>query len=259
MQKFDSGAAWNDVKRLLGSHSSLVWSIAGVFIFLPQLLLNFLGPQEDGAAAVGLTTEQQLALVQSNLMQFIPIALIAGIISAIGNAAILRLWLSRTEISVSDALKTGLGLVITIFLIQFLTTIVSAIGLLFLIIPGIYLWTRWSVSAAYAVDMNERNPLTAMQASWGLTKGNVLSIFLFIFVLAIAIGVIVILLSIVSAVFALIPAVGPFLFLVIQSALATVGAVIIVAITAAIYRQLVVIHSAPDYAPPPAVTPPPFN
>lgn len=246
MQKFDKSAAWDDVKRLLGAHPSLVAAIAGVFIFLPQLLLSMVTPVQDPAASALLTPEQQLALMQSTLTQILPFALIAGVITAVGNAAILRLWLSRTEISVGDALKTGLGLVITIFIIQVLTSIGMFFGLLLFILPGIYLWVRWSVATAYAVDMNERNPLAAMGASWRLTKGNVFSIFLFVLLLMIALTVILIMLTLLSSAFALIPVVGLFVTQALQAFLATVASVVFIAVVAATYRQLVVLRGAVD-------------
>lgn len=244
MQKFDKSAAWDDVKLLLSSHSSLVWAIAGVFIFLPQLLFGFIMPAQDPAAQAGLTPEAQLEVMQNMMMQMLPLALILGLVSAIGNAAILRLWLARSEISVGDALKTGAGLVITLFLIQILTSIALFFGFLALIIPFFYLWARFFVAQAYAVDRNERNPLTAMKASWALTKGQVWPVFVLLLLLMLATVVVVMLLSIFAGLFAIVPAVGIALSVVAQGAISTAVLVFFAAVTAAVYRQLVVIQGA---------------
>lgn len=244
MQKFDKSAAWDDVKRLLGAHQSLVWTIAGVFIFLPQLVAGLLMPTTMGTPDPALSPEAQLELMSAELWRLLPLAIVAGILAYIGYAAILRLWLSRTEISVGDAIRTALGLVLTIFAIQIVTGFAAALGAFLLIIPGIYIWVRWSVASAYAVDMNERNPIDALTASWRLTKGNVFSIFTFWFLLIVAAFVVIIVVSMLSSLFAVIPAVGLFLVQAVNALLVTAVNILFMAVAAATYRQLVVMNSA---------------
>lgn len=244
MQKFDKSAAWDDAKRLLGAHQNYVWTIAGVFIFLPQLLFGLLMPAPNALQQTALTPEAQIETLRGLMLTLLPFALLMAVVSSIGSAAILRIWLARSEITVGDAVKTGLGLVITLFIIHILTSISVGIGLFLLIIPGIYLWVRLLVAPAFAVDMNERNPIAALAASWRLTKGNSLSIFIFVILLVIVASIIFILLSTIAALFGLIPAVGLFLVQAISGFLATVATIFFLAVVAAIYRQLVVINGA---------------
>lgn len=238
MQKFDMSAAWDDAKRLLAAHQSMVWTIAGVFIFLPQLVMGLVAPTP--AAVTGMTPEAQLEATMAVLWSIFPFALVAALLTLLANAAILRLWLSRTSISVADALKIAAGLILPLFLMQILASVATFIGFLLLIVPGIYVAIRFCVAFSYAVDMNIRNPIEALAGSWRLTNGNVLRIFLFLFFLTIAAFVLIILVSLFIPVMAMIPAIGILLGNVLNGAITTIVSVVFLAVIAAIYRQLVV-------------------
>lgn len=57
-----------------------------------------------------------------------------------------------------------------------LTLLITAIGLVFLIVPGIYLFHRLLL-AFPAVVIDEKGPVSAIKASWSAAGGNVLKIF----------------------------------------------------------------------------------
>ena len=59
------------------------------------------------------------------------------------------------------------------------------IGFFFLILPGLYLASRFSLVPIVIVDQQERNPVEALRQSWSLTRNNGFSILLFVLIIAI--------------------------------------------------------------------------
>src|SRR5690606_10226681 len=104
--------------------------------------------------------------------------------------AILRLWLSRTGLSVGDAIIFALTGIPTVIVVQIAAGLAMGIGLILLIVPGLYLWARFSVVSPVIADRSERNPLTVLGDSWALTKDNGWRIFLFLFLVTLVIFVI---------------------------------------------------------------------
>src|SRR5690606_38025781 len=119
MPKFDMGAAWEDSMLLLRSHSALTGAIAAVFLFLPTLAVSWFGPVPIEPAA-GASFDQVMATMRANVIQAVPYQLFVAIVSGIGGIGILRLWLSRSGISVGEALVFALTMVPTVIVIQLL-------------------------------------------------------------------------------------------------------------------------------------------
>lgn len=243
MPKFDMGAAWEDSMLLLRSHSALTWAIAAVFLFLPTLAVSWFGPAPI-QPATGATFEQIIAAMRANMMQAIPYQLLVALISAIGGIGILRLWLSRSGISVGEALTFALTMVPTMIAIQLMMVLIFGIGFVLLIVPGLYLWGRLAIVAPVVADRAQRNPFTAIQEGWGLTKGNGWRIFLFLFLVTLVIMVIALILGgIVAAIFGSGEGVGHILTGLVAGGVAAVSGMVTLAISAATYRQLAMRHS----------------
>lgn len=241
MQKFDMGAAWDDAKRLLGAHSGMVWAVAGVFVFLPQLILGLLVPQPP-AMSQGGATEAEAALLMEWLWVALPYILLVSLAAVVGTISIMRLWLARASISVSDALRVGLTLVPTVLVAQILTGLAAGFAMILLIFPGLYLYARFIAIGPLAADLKIYSPLKLIGLSWGMTKGRGLSILLYLVLVLVAAAIVYLLLSTVAAlIFGYIPGVGPTLVQFVGAALATLLNVFVLAITTSIYRQLVAI------------------
>jgi len=129
MPKFDMGAAWEDSMLLLRSHSALTGAIAAVFLFLPTLAVSWFGPVPIEPAA-GASFDQVMATMRANVIQAVPYQLFVAIVSGIGGIGILRLWLSRSGISVGEALVFALTMVPTVIviLLMFITAVLTALG-----------------------------------------------------------------------------------------------------------------------------------
>ena len=186
MVKFDMGAAWDDTLQLLKSHTALVGTIAGVFLFLPALAVAWFGPVPIEPAA-GADFNQVMETFRESFRQMIPGQLAIALSALIGTAGILRLWLSRTGTSVGEALTFALMLFPTMLAIQILCGIAIGLGFILLLVPGLYLLGRLALVAPAVADRSLYNPFEAIRTSWDLTRGNGWAIFFFLFLVALVI------------------------------------------------------------------------
>lgn len=75
-----------------------------------------------------------------------------------------------------DRIKAGVVRIPALIVAAILTFVVSAIGLVFLVVPGIYLFHRLLL-AFPAIVIDGKGPIGALKASWSAAGGNVLKIF----------------------------------------------------------------------------------
>jgi hypothetical protein len=89
------------------------------------------------------------------------------------------------EVSVSEALRRALGLVLPLLWVGLLTGLAVMGGFILCIIPGFFIiFKLWFVN--YVVVIENRRGTAALQRSWNLMKGNIATAF----VLAVIIGAI---------------------------------------------------------------------
>jgi hypothetical protein len=70
-----------------------------------------------------------------------------------------------------SSLRAGLRRFLPLTVATIVVYLVAGIGLLFCILPGVALWTMWSVSPA-ALVTEQKGPIAAMSRSWQLVKGR---------------------------------------------------------------------------------------
>lgn len=240
MAKFDMGAAWEDCVTLLRSHSALTGAVAAVFLFLPALAVAWFGPAPIEPAD-GAGFQQIVENIKQNMWQIMPYQLAAALFGLIGTVAILRLWLSRSGTSVGQALGFAVTLFPTVVIIQILTNVAMAAALVLFIIPGLYVAGRLAVVMPAMTDRSIRNPIEAIRQGWVMTEGNGWAIFFFVFLVAIVIFIVAMILGgLASAFGGSGPGVGRMIAGAIEAAVGAVGALVSIAVSAAIYRQLAV-------------------
>ncbi|KQZ71620.1 hypothetical protein ASE06_19640 [Sphingopyxis sp. Root214] len=238
MVKFDMGAAWDDTLQLLKSHTALVGTIAGVFLFLPALAVAWFGPVPIEPAA-GADFNQVMESFRESFRQMIPGQLAIALSALIGTAGILRLWLSRTGTSVGEALTFALMLFPTMLAIQILCGIAIGLGFILLLVPGLYLLGRLALVTPAVADRSLYNPFEAIRTSWELTRGNGWAIFFFLFLVALVIVIAALIIGgIVSVIAGSGPGLGRMLGGFIEAAFSAVGSLASIAVSAAAYRQL---------------------
>ena len=238
MVKFDMGAAWDDTLQLLKSHTALVGTIAGVFLFLPALAVAWFGPVPIEPAA-GADFNQVMESFRESFRQMIPGQLAIALSALIGTAGILRLWLSRTGTSVGEALTFALMLFPTMLAIQILCGIAIGLGFILLLVPGLYLLGRLALVTPAVADRSLYNPFEAIRTSWELTRGNGWAIFFFLFLVALVIVIAALIIGgIVSVIAGSGPGLGRMLGGFIEAVFSAVGSLASIAVSAAAYRQL---------------------
>lgn len=237
--KFSYSAVWDDTLGLLRGNFRLLAAVAGVFLFLPAVLIAVLHPEPQTGDVNRIFRE----LIE-HYAAIWPWLLLKGVIGMIGAAAMLRLVLAPGT-SVGGALAFGALILPFYFLVSLISGVIIGFGLLLLVIPGLYLVGRLIPAAPLVIAENERNPIEAIGRAFAITKGHGWAIFGLVFIVGlvaiIAFGVAGALVGIVL-ILAAGQELGALLTTIITSALDTCVQTLLLVLYAAIYRAL----TAPD-------------
>ncbi|MEM8697111.1 MAG: hypothetical protein AAGE05_13910 [Pseudomonadota bacterium] len=245
--RFSPSTGWDEVRQLLGRELQLLVAIAGVFFLLPGLALSFMLPPVEDVSSL----EAIVAVIQP----YLPLIILVSLIQMIGQLAIWTLVMAVDRPTVGDAIKAALLFLPFYFLINILSNLIVGAGLLLFILPGIYLACRLAPIGVIAITEGIRNPLTAIQRSFAVTKGNALPIFAFLAIVGIVFILISFAVSIVfGTVFALVGlelapgGTGSSLLSVITGIVSAAGTTIFALMQVSIYRQLTGPHTPEVFA-----------
>jgi hypothetical protein len=233
---FSYSAVWDDTVRMLRSHSSLIVAIAGVFIFLPTLLIAYFLPQEE--AQPQQVIAQFLDYVSANFHWL----LLGRLVEMVGTIAILLLVFRPAQLTVGAAIGRGVALLPFYFISSLASGLIILAGLLLLLVPGLYLLGRLATIGVVVVVEDRRNPIDAVRRSFEVTKGRgwtVLGLVLIVFIAGIiCIGALV---AVIGALLLLLagPDLGAMLILILRSLANTALVIVLILLVAAVYRQLV--------------------
>ena len=92
--------------------------------------------------------------------------------------------LARGGTSVGGALSTAFLLFFSYFIASMLVGAITFVGFLALIIPGLYLSARFSLTGTHMAATETKNPIDAMSVSWAMTKSYGWWILLYIIIVA---------------------------------------------------------------------------
>lgn len=261
---FDMNRAWEESLRLLKANRELVLVLAGLFIFLPAFALGVFKPETITGPEITDTermAEQLNAYFAANGVWLVLLQLV----QMVGILAILALFAKRRP-TVGQAIGLGTRELFPLILGQlFLAATLSVIGgllfgvfaafsqalaivfLIFWVAFVVYLLARLVAFVPILVFDRRLNPFTAMVDSWRLTKGKGGRIALFFFLLFLAIIVVSLLVGGVIALIAALFGDGT-VAVMVASGLTTLWSaaytVLLVAVIAAIFRQLVATDAA---------------
>jgi len=234
---FSYNAVWEDTLKLLRRHAPLLAAIAGVFLFLPALLIAVLLPPPVPQAGGDPQSAVQLWLDYYGAAG--PWLTLESLVAMVGTLAMLRLVFARD--TVGGALVQGLILTPFYFLLSLICSVMIGFGLILILVPGLYLIGRLAPFSAVLVAENRRNPLDAIRRTFALTKGHGWAILGLVFVVAV---VAVIAMGVADTMFGLIfilaagQELGKLLTAVVASALSAALGTLLVMLYAAIYRAL---------------------
>jgi hypothetical protein len=236
--KFTQNAVWADTLRLTRTHWAALIAIAGVFNFLPTLLVNHFFPMGDPPADADMQTYVRLMLdyYRHNSL----VLVLQSFVLMTGSAAMLRLVFARGGTVGGAIVYAALLLPVYSILIVLMNLAIGA-GFVLLIVPGLWLWGRLLPAGAAMVAEDRRNPLDALKRGFALSAGHgwlIVSLYLLVLIP----GMILILaLSQISGIAFIAAAgqeLGTLLATIVLCAGEAVVTTILTMVTAAVYRAL---------------------
>lgn len=236
--KFSYSAAWNDAVQMLRRNSSLLLALAGVFFFLPALLVGHFIPQPEGSETIEAMAADLRIYISENWHWL----LLANIVNMIGTIAIYLLLFGPRDRTVGSAIAGALPILPFYFIMSIIAFVTVGFGFVWLVLPGIYLLGRLVVSGPVMVAENRRNPIDAIRGSWARTKGKgwavaglVVLVFVAGYLLFFAVT------AVLGSIFLLVggkEGLGGLLVLILQSACTAILSTVLIVLFAAIYRSL---------------------
>ena len=252
--------AWNSATAMIAANRSLIVVVAGLFVFLPSLVLAIFAPETLSGPETVEDPDQAMAAMTAFYSEHAGWFIASGLVQAIGTLSLFALFGERRP-TVGEALATGLKVLLPYILAQILfgflvalvlgipvglaasaggTGVAVLVGLLALVV-FLYLMVKVSFLSPVMVIDRVLNPFAALKRSWQLTKGNSLRLFLFYVLLVVAFVVVAAVVGMVSAlVLALLgeSAAGVLIAGILNGIVGSVWAVLFVGVLSAAHRQL---------------------
>jgi hypothetical protein len=148
----------------------------GVLLFQRNAPVTGTTPHLPSSGAIG-------GIVLGGVTGMLLLLLAVGIAHAATVSAVSDLYLGR-DTSVSDAYGRAKGSILIVIAILLMSGLATVVGLIFLIVPGIYLACRLAVSVPVAI-VEQQSPVASMERSMELTKGFAGQMFLLLLLVAV--------------------------------------------------------------------------
>jgi hypothetical protein len=166
--KLSYSEVWADTVGMLRENLAIIAALAGVFLFLPTLLTAYLLPPPDQVQDLREFWNLMAEYWTSNWHWF----LLAQIVNMVGAISILLLLLGPRGATVGAVIAAALAILPFFFLASLIANLIIGLGLILLIVPGLYLLGRLCLTGASVVAEGHRNPIAAITRSFELSKGN---------------------------------------------------------------------------------------
>jgi hypothetical protein len=246
MGKISLGAVWDDAKALGMANLELVSAIAGMFILLPNIvvdqLVTLVAESEPGTAFPEL-----MAKLTDFMAANWHVLLLGGLVASFGTLAILVLLLRTERPTVRESLQAALVLLPGYFLASLMQSFIFSLGFLLFILPGIYAAGRLCLIAPVAAAERVSNPVGMLRRSLELTRGNgwrIIALFIVLLGIVLLVGIVVQTLLGVAITLVLPQAVADIITSILGGVFETVMAVVSALVSAALYRAV----TPPAYA-----------
>jgi hypothetical protein len=234
---FSYNAVWADTGRLLRAHGALLAAIAGVFVFLPTLLVGyFFALPEPATTDFNVYLREVAGYVKAHLIWYV----LQSFVVMVGTAAMLRL-VFPPRVTVAGAIWFGVMLLASYSILTLMTNILVFVGLLLLLLPGLYLWGRVLPAGPAMVAEGRRNPLDALKRGFALSRGQGWAILGLLLIVLIPGAILIwVIQQLVGILFILAAGqeVGKLLTATVYCALNAIFAVVMTMLSAALYRAL---------------------
>lgn len=243
---FSYNAVWDDTGGLLKAHGPLLAAIAGVFVFLPTLLVGYFFPPPEPPA--GTEWPEFVRIFAAYYKQHGLWIILQSFVVMTGTAAMLRLVFAP-RVTVAGAIWFGLLLLPAYSILLVMTNVIVFVGLLLLIVPGLYLWGRVLPAGPAMVAEDRRNPIDALKRGFSLSASKgwaVVGLVLLVMIPGAILAWVIQLLIGIVLILAAGQELGMMLTAVVYCALNAALTTVVTMLSAAIYRAL----AAPETAGP---------
>jgi hypothetical protein len=232
---FSYNGVWDETVRTLRANTSLLLAVAGVFLFLPALVVGFLAPPPQAQ-----TVPAMLAHYRENGATLF----IGQLVAFVGNLALLILVLDERRPTVGGAIRASLAMLPAYLLVSILSGFMLMAGFFLLIIPFFYLIGRLAATGPVLVAEGRRNPFDIIKRSFEVTKGNgwatvglILIVFIAFYILMLAVTFVF------GSIFIIVDRitggnVGAFLLLLLSAGIGAAFNVVLMVLVSSVYRRL---------------------
>jgi hypothetical protein len=190
VNKIDLNIVWDDAKEMARANRDLLTAIGGLFLLMPLVIaMQLISVPEaipDPKAGEEAFAQWYSGFISANL----PVFLIWTFVASFGQLAMLVLLLRRERPTVAESLKAALVVLPSYCVAYILQNAAVQLGMFLFILPALYLTGRFALIGAVAAAENELNPLTIVQRSFALTRGNGWRIFALLAIVVIALAVV---------------------------------------------------------------------
>jgi hypothetical protein len=166
---------------------------------------------------------------------------LGSLVSMLGTIAILKLLLAPRGTSVGGAIAAAVPVLPFYFLAAFLSNLILLLGLVLLVVPGLYLFGRLAPLGPVVVAEKRYNPLDSIARSFALTRGEGWAVLGLVLLVAVA-GLVAMMVvdSVLGLLFVLIAgkSLGTFLASIVNAATGAAFSACFAILFAALYRAL---------------------
>ena len=167
-QTFSYSAVWDDTGRMLRANGGLLSAIAGVFLFLPALLLARYVPQPEPVETWREVFEMMNTYVAANW----PWLLGATLLNMIGVIAMYLMLLASPRMTVGKAVARALPILPFFYIVFLIQNLGVGLGLLMFLIGAVFMLGKLVLAPAILVVEAPSAPITSLQRSWERTNGR---------------------------------------------------------------------------------------
>lgn len=158
MKVLSAGAIWQGLTDSLKRDFAMLFAVAAPFTLLVDMVLALFGPPPPASMAE-FTPDRAMLLM-----------LVPTLIGSIAQLALARL-IARPGETPRRALGIGFGTMPAYVAAVLVSAIPTGLGLILLVVPGLYILARLFVTAPVAA-LEGLGPLAILRRSWDLTAGN---------------------------------------------------------------------------------------
>jgi hypothetical protein len=168
MNKLSYDAAWADLVAMVRGNASVLAVMAGAVLLLPNFAELLFAPPPNIRSFGWNGLRQMEDYYRANAL----VLILCNLPVWFGSAGILALLLDPRRLTVGDALKSGLRLLPSVIVLNWLIEFMIVTGLLLFLVPGVYLIGRLMLAAPAQMAERIGNPFRAIGRSFALSAGN---------------------------------------------------------------------------------------